>query len=277
MKSPVIFTCFAGRQKYLEILFVYVDKLIQKGLVDEFHVWDYSRNIDDNRFIRNYCMSRPKYRMISVFNDSFKEYYDFYTKARYPDPMTIIIKCDDDIVYIDIDQFSQFIENRRSYPDFLLASAAVINNPVCNLLQFKLGILPIDYFSDEKLANIANDVETVTYIHRYFLEKRQAVIDKSRSIKHLQPFDPRNGECRLSINFIAILGKDLDVFQTVAGGDDEVDLAIQIPIIFNRQNYIDTSFIVVHSAFSMQRNAGFDDDRYVNKYKYIAFHTETGG
>jgi hypothetical protein len=271
--APVILTCFAGRKRYLEILFVYVQKLMNSGHIHEFHIWDYTREIEDNKFIRDFSLKDPRFRLMSVFSrETFREYYNFYTKQRYPDPMTVIIKCDDDIVFIDVEQFPEFIERRRCNPDFLLGSAMVMNNPLCNCMQLSIGMISNDYFNNDDLAKLCHSMETPALIHQYFLEMRHRLVPDSRSLTNILPIDVSNGDTRLNINFFAILGKDLDVFQAVTASSDEVSIAIKLPIILRRINYIDPSFIVVHSAFDLQRRAGFDDTDFISKYKYIALH-----
>ena len=99
--SKVIFTCIAGRRRYLEILKVYIDQLLKRGLIDECHMWDYTRDPEDAIWLE------ANFDTIKKPNEKYNwhDYYDWYTTERYPDPDTVIVKCDDDIVYIDVDQF----------------------------------------------------------------------------------------------------------------------------------------------------------------------------
>jgi hypothetical protein len=246
---------------------------MNNGNIHEFHIWDYTREIEDTKFIRDFSLKDTRFRLMSVFSrNSWREYYDFYTKERYPDPMTVIVKCDDDMVFIDVNQFPVFIERRRRNPEFLLGSAMVMNNPVCNCMQLSIGMISNEYFTNDDLSKICHSSDTATLIHQYFLEMRYRLVPDSRTLDTILPIDVLNGDNRLNINFVAILGKDLDVFQAVTASDDEVSLSIRLPIILRRINYIDPSFIVVHSAFHKQRQNGFDDTDFVNKYKYIALH-----
>ena len=271
--APVIFTCFTGRRNYLEVLFVYVQKLLDKGYIDEFHMWDYTRDVEDTKFIRDFSMNDTRVHLMSVFSkSSWKEYYDFYTKQRYPDPMTVIVKCDDDILFIDVEHFPVFIMRRRDNPEFLLSTAMVMNNPVCNSIQLSMGMISSEYFSEETIGRLWYGKDTVKLIHKYFLELRHKLVPDSRGIDNIVPLDARDGAIRLNINFVAILGKDLDVFQAVEPTDDEGSLGQTLPIILRRYNYLDPSFIVVHSAYCKQREDGFDDTDFISKYKYIALH-----
>ena len=48
----VIWTCFAGRQRYLEILLRYIRYFLSKGLIHECHLWNYTRNPQDEDWLR---------------------------------------------------------------------------------------------------------------------------------------------------------------------------------------------------------------------------------
>lgn len=48
----VILITFAGRKDRMELLRTYALKLLDKGLLDEWHVWDFTRNDKDREYIR---------------------------------------------------------------------------------------------------------------------------------------------------------------------------------------------------------------------------------
>ncbi len=51
-KPKTILVTFAGRQDRMELLTRYVDLAIEAGLIDEWHVWDFSRNAADAQWLR---------------------------------------------------------------------------------------------------------------------------------------------------------------------------------------------------------------------------------
>lgn len=51
-KQKAILVTFAGRRDRMELLTRYVDQAIKEGLIDEWHVWDFSRNPADARWLR---------------------------------------------------------------------------------------------------------------------------------------------------------------------------------------------------------------------------------
>ena len=126
MSASVIFTCFAGRERYLKLLVPYVNTLLSRGLIDEVHFWDYTRDPSDADYIR----TLPFSIFVPKSKENWGDYYRYYTPAKYPNPDAVIIKCDDDIVYIDVDHFADFIAARRAHPEALIFSASVINNPM---------------------------------------------------------------------------------------------------------------------------------------------------
>ncbi|NBS67849.1 hypothetical protein EBT31_02905 [bacterium] len=255
--GKVILTCFAGRKRYLEVLFQYIPKL----KVDEVHIWDYTRESSDSTWLNSHC----PYEIIRPLDKStWKEYYMYYTSEKYA-PDDIIIKCDDDIVFIDTDQFDTFIENRRANPECLVAFAGIVNNRVCGLLHSEQKILP---FSEQDINLVYFSTEMCKMLHDYFVHNSEGVCARARKnggVTHLTP-DRLSNMC--NINFIAVLGKDLWAFQE-CWEQDEDKLSLTIPMEKRKLNYVDTSFTVSHMAFTQQRAAGFDEIPFLNIYKNL--------
>ena len=87
-----IISIFAGRQKNLEILKKYLDKALELNIIDEVHIWNYTRNETDEKYIKSIsnlkrCSSRSnKYTEIftPIINNEFyisvKASNDIYIK-----------------------------------------------------------------------------------------------------------------------------------------------------------------------------------------------------
>ena len=270
MGAPVILTCFAGRRRYLEILCKYVDVLINKGLVDEFHVWDYTRDPDDAIWIGENC---SRYKIFPVQDKStWKEYYMYYAKINYPDPDTVLIKCDDDIVFIDVDQFQSFVDLRRSRSQYFIAYASIVNNKVPGIIQRHFGQWPD--FSFEEVCNFMFSAEMCTRLHRWFLENSPKFLEISRTIPTPRRvcIVQKDPDALVNINFFAILAKDLHLFEH-CWERDEYDLSQRIPVFINRSNYIDPGFVVSHLSFTSQRKLGFDETDILKGYSDLAVTT----
>lgn len=273
----VIWTCFAGRKHNLAILLRYVIALIDRGIVHECHLWNFTRNSEDDRWLREHFEEmRPHHlsdypiKLMDVKDKkSWSEYYKHYTKERYDNH--IIIKCDDDVVYIDIDQFQKFLKRREESPDALLAFPSIVNNALCANYQQNAG------FFDEKRSGLG-EFPYNTCFGRLWKNGRIAEDLHNNFIDNLQEYklmskdmvtrDVQKG-VRVSINLFAILSKDLDIFNTI-GRDDELDLTVKKTLSTKRQNYIDLSCFVSHLAFYKQRSTGMNEKHLLDRYSCLA-------
>jgi glycosyltransferase involved in cell wall biosynthesis len=206
-----------------------------------------------------------RFKLMHVHNKrEWVEYYRHYTRERYPHPDTVIIKCDDDIVYIDTDAFAGFLARRRALREPLLAFPNIINNGVCADLQQQLdGLLPAPPAA-ERFQMLKAGCEPIVYsgglgqaVHRHFLdtlpEARAKLAALADPVWHL----PINH--RISINFFAILAADLDTLAMISGKDDEHELTQQLPGRVRRGHYVDRSMLVSHLGFGPQRRTGLDE------------------
>lgn len=263
--APVIFSCFAGRERYLRILIPYINQLVKKKLVTDVHMWDYTRNDSDASFLHEACSHFTI--LVPNSKETYTDYYKYYRSWRYPDPETVLIKSDDDIVYIDVSKFQEFIDERRAHKDAIMFSPAIVNNPVCQNIQKEVGLLP--GFKDSEY-NLADDADHARKIHAFFWE----LLHKSQSTDRIRIIPVSfNQQFKFNINFIAILGKDFDILfdnevieNTVC---DEPFLGSISPIKLQRSIYIDMHFIVAHMAFTGQRNNGFDETSLLARYSEL--------
>lgn len=252
--GKVIFTCFAGRRRYLEILSGYIYILLSKKLIDEVHMWDYTRNEEDSLWLRenwNECIMNVEDK------STYVEYYKYYSKERYPEDDTVLIKCDDDIVFIDIDEFENFIKNRRLNRLSLIMTACVINNPVCSCMLFQTTNL-----KPESENVVFFSPEHANHIHNTFLDGK---IEKA----HLKMLYFNLDGYKLNINFIAILSEHFEIISKNVGMKNDED---EINILLNRMNNpicMDSQLFVSHMAYTKQREDGFDETEFLEKYKII--------
>ncbi len=253
----VIFSCFAGRERYMSILSGYIDRLVSMNLVDEVHVWDYTRLESDAQWLRRRFNSHQIFEVED--KSTYKEYYQYYTSKRYPESDTVLIKCDDDIVYIDVDAFQSFVDARRIDPDAVFMSPFVINNPTCSASL--VHIHDDDDFEDLKDHKLMSAIHA-EYIHRRFLD---GTISKpsTRFLKYTP------NQMKLNINFIAILSKDFDVLfsnKKVYVADEDF-LSVIAPNILKRPIVVDMHCFVAHMAFTNQRLEGFDETKLLEEYR----------
>lgn len=280
-KITTILSIFAGRQPYMRILMKYVACLIRRGLVDECHVWDYSRNMADYKYLLEECSAHPDregIQLMGVRNKrSWREYYDYYAAKYEGREDVVLIKCDDDVVYIDVDAFPVFIQHRLAHPEVLFTFGTTINNGLVAHLQQRQGHhangeyptdrhrlghpksatcpfefeLRVDGFED-----LVGDGGKAAWLHEWFLKslkgRTHASVQHDESKVSVIPLGQR-----ISINFFAVLSKDLCLFSPAEGiSDDEKYLSQTLPLLVGRPNCIYTDMTVSHFAFGPQRETG---------------------
>lgn len=358
MQNKVIFTIFAGRKSNLEILFSYLETLYKSRDIDEVHVWNFTREVCDEEYIKEYLnnfnikkvydgetiefrdnMIIDKYRLnikdknlvISYINNnsetviqsivfnskekikirvnknikesyftvtcdndacniftstitdhmivkypdwklfnlenkkSWAEYYYYYSNQKDYSGDDVIIKCDDDIVFIDTLQFKTFIKRRIENQKYMLFFPNIINNGVIAYHQSKMELIPMDMPYDTFYGKLVNDGMLANDIHAHFCNNTISYLTKSRNIKNV--ISHKIGD-RISINFFAILAKHIFVYREV-GWDDEHDITVTIPNIHNWGIGIDMSMTVSHLGFSPQRKTGLNETLLIDMYKKV--------
>ena len=234
----------------MEILSIYIRKL----KVDEIHIWDYTRTKEDEDWLYKEwkdCIFTVKDKT------TFSEYYDYYNRERYPEEDTVLVKCDDDIVYIDVENFDQFIKKRIEFNHAFIVSPLVINQPTSSVLLYKNGLLNLQDPYIEMFSR-----EFAQLIHKKFI---------NGEIKKPSGFIEYSTEGHtFNINFIAILSRDFDVFQhKLFKENDEVAICSLVET-FGWKIISDLDFIVSHMAYTAQRDDGFEESELLEIYSNIA-------
>jgi hypothetical protein len=174
--------------------------------------------------------------------------YQYYNANAAEYSEAVILKCDDDIVYLDLDRLKEFVSFRRGHHEFLLVSANVVNNGVCAFFQQKSGVIldDDDTFElppDGLCGTLWSDGAKAERLHRLFLNRpsRFTATDD----------DPIAWNQRISINFVALLGKDLGFIPDIMV-DDEHDLCYGVRKRARKLNCIYPRFVASHLSFWKQ-------------------------
>jgi hypothetical protein len=263
-----IVTCFAGRRVFFSILYKYLAWLVLAGMVHEVHLWNFTRDPLDEEWFRSGAYNvdmLPQFKIMEVKDKKqWAEYYKHYADNKgslYQDD-DVIIKLDDDIVYIDVGAFPEFIMRRRRERDCLFAFPSIINNGVCAYYQdlygftsgfFEPNELPYDTF----YGRVVTDGKLAMRLHTMFCKHDRELTARARSLP--QPIVVHKLADRISINFFAVLGKDLHVFHDITD-DDEHQATVEVTKNHRRQHYIDMSMFVCHAMFGSQTGAMSQDD-----------------
>lgn len=238
--KKVILWCFAGRKLYMEIQLKYVTRLLEKyDFIERYDIWDMCRTPEDREYLKTLDDLHEKIRIChtpikeyaSWDDDICHNHFAYLYKNAYPTEKYydyIFVKLDDDITYLDVDNFDKFIEIRSKDESSFLVSANVVNN------------LHMDYHG--MYRNHDNFLKN-------FEENKNKKIDETNN-EIFQRYR------RLSINFSSYLGSDLHhierEFSNGIGKNDEWRLCYIIPKILNRQNLIVSDYYVSHFSFNSQ-------------------------
>ncbi len=172
--------------------------------------------------------------------------YHHYARRADDYAGTVFLKCDDDIIYLDVERLADFIRFRRQRPDYFMVSANVVNNGVCAHVQQQLGMLPKGFDTLEMppgghCGSLWESGRKAEALHRCFLANPSRFQQGGFFIP----------QARFSINFVSWLGEDLPHFDT-RFADDELDLTVTVPRFLGRANAIYLPFVVSHLSFRPQ-------------------------
>jgi hypothetical protein len=138
MKPTIIF-CFGGRKANMELQLPLIRRILDENPNVSYDLWNMARLPADNRYLRTIEGDR-----ITVINDfydpnhghaHFDKIYRHYTDPQYQGFQ--FVKIDDDVVFIETDRFSDFLDAIPLRGDVIL-SAKVVNNGACTPTELAL-------------------------------------------------------------------------------------------------------------------------------------------
>ena len=200
---------------------------------------------------------------------TWKNYYNYYDNAIFKDD--IIIKCDDDIVFIDLNklpQFIDFIKNKGDEYDLIYANT--INNGICaHFQQNKYNLIPTDlmileYPHEGYCGTLWESGEKSELLHNYFIENYQ----KFLNYEYNNDIVPINS--RFSINFIGYKGSKWYKIKDTCLDTNEDEHILTYDYVKNRgfKNILYTDFYVSHLSFFSQTHSMNIDDL-ISKYNIL--------
>jgi hypothetical protein len=290
--AMVVWTVFAGRRQALSLQLQYMISALEKQLVDEVHLWDYTckkaggaryynekEGLYNKRYIRLKLFERNDrffYAKPAGFNCSWNDYFQFYSRFLKPDD--IIMKFDDDILFVDTTRLGGYLRTIRKNPQVFLWSANVINNGKAGVLQTNDGMIREANVSISKelrprirgpgaaMGHLYRNGTHGLAIHREFLS------DPQRFFKPLPNKELRFLRTRISINCIALLGRHFPRaahYVNLNGGDDEHALTQYASVEQNETLVVYMPFLVSHASFSTQSTRKPDGLCCANIHEYV--------
>lgn len=195
---------------------------------------------------------------------TWKNYYQYYTNKIFEND--IIIKCDDDIVFIDINKLPNFIEFTKNN-NYDLVFANIINNGVSAYFQQnKYNLIPKNIMDLEYPAaggTLWENGKKAECLHNYFIENYKKFLDYNYN-NNIIPINTR-----FSINFFAYKGKNWHKIKD-SYIDDEYMLTVNY--VQNRKfnNVLYSDFYVSHLSFFKQIETGINIKDLIYKYKKLS-------
>lgn len=229
-------------------------------------------------FGKAYPVQKQKHPYVSVMKVHEKrcwnEYYRHYTKETYPNH--VIIKCDDDIVFIDPDRFKEFTDATMQDSASVMRFPSILNNGVGTYWQQQNGLIPrsLSIFPyDRDHGKLWGNGMLCHLLHEYFIAHHEQWLASSHATATSNTHNYKHpiGD-RISINFFAVATPNLDIYQIMHlnENNDELEITCEIPVIVNKPICIDFSMTVSHFGFYRQRETGLNESTLLPKYMELA-------
>ena len=244
---------FAGRRDRLRLQEKYWVQLFEQGLITEVHLWDFTRrdkNLTERVLNKDWIKRKAsQYKFVKVIHPKpqpvgfFNAFYQFY--AQKASPKDVIVKVDDDIVFVNVSEFKCFVKFVAQTEEAFTVSANVVNNGVIAHFQQALGSIPMSLGEMEFQGATLWQSSTKAYeLHRYFTDHPEEFY-KNIIIRYWM---------RVSINFIAYSGrKASDIYNVVCNSkDDGKEITVTASNNLGAVSLVYMRFVVAHVTFYKQ-------------------------
>jgi hypothetical protein len=162
---------FAGRKKFLEILFTYIDRY--KQYIDEYHIYAATDKEEDLNFIREWSETRSFVKVIWPDKEKYTSIDHFGKPYFNPELMwneawkncteedCVYVKLDDDIVYMDETLFTDFIDFRIKNEQYPMVYPLIVNNSFCSWVsQEKMGYnFPLTSVYNQTWSSVSTELQ----------------------------------------------------------------------------------------------------------------------
>jgi len=261
----VLYTIFAGRKATLELQSPYIQELLNKNIINEVHLWDFTckqqqqQRKENSEYLRNTLLPLDERIYIIQVNEEecdWQEYYDFYTPLLVDDN-DVLLKVDDDIIFIDTTRVQAFVDTIRGpyRDDVYLWSANIINNGISAALQNLDGKIPLT------LGNMRSEVKCPRTgclhmnsnvglsLHNEFLSDPNKFFTTEKELRLIQS--------RISINFVGWSGKQYVpktamYVRNYIPNEDEMAVTQLAWEIYHEKLVVFMPLVVSHASFNMQ-------------------------
>lgn len=248
-----VVTCSpVGRKRYVEIQVKYLLKI--RDIIDKHIFWINTKVKEDLEYFDSLIEQYPDFFEKQELDDdpNFQKnlnvgrFYKYYT-----DEKTVYCKIDDDIVFMELSKFEDFLRFRINNPQYFLVFANTINSGLSFFLHNKFGAFDFNPFPSVDYSSWNEAWKNYSYAIYSFQQLQKRLMEGTLDRFHFGNWILSDFE-RHSINFISWLGPEFAKIDTW-GMDDEEWLSRFKPGERMMPNVIYGDFVVAHYAFFTQR------------------------
>ena len=231
----------------------------------------YFKTTNDSVTILDYePINNKGFYFMDTCEKSWKNYYQYYTDEQYK--CSTIIKCDDDIVFIDLKKLPNFIDFVKNN-DYDLVFANTINNGVSAYYQqnyFDLipsTLMKLEFPNDNIYGlggggSLWKSGEKGQKLHNYFIDNYSTFVDYNFH-NIVIPINTR-----FSINFFGFKGSNWNKISDCYF-DDERILTVDYVKNRNFKNILYCDLFVSHLSFYKQIETNIDLNYLINRYNQL--------
>jgi hypothetical protein len=261
---------FMGREHNIRILLPYIEKALEVNAIDRYYMIDMTRKMSDHELIhaeqkrlsekyadRVFIVNGEKQKKLLQSGEKIEggDWSPFYSFLDTFSDNDIIIKCDDDTMFIDVDTLRAAAELRWKNQTPFLMHANTINNGICAYHQQKKNIwrFPVKGMGTYPYTGLTGPLfadrgELASQCHKQFTSD---LIEDPKNLERYKLKENIYFANRVSINFIFMLGKDRHELKKIST-QDEYLTSSKLPQKFDRPNMIIGDFVVVHHSYGAQ-------------------------
>lgn len=276
---------FMGRQGNLEILLPYVERALAIDAVDHYYMIDMTRCDSDHEYIANKQKemndqfpgrvhlvnhaTRKKQLKDGTWKETLGYWKPFYEFCETFNDDDIVIKCDDDTLFFDIETLKAACEFRWNNKSPFLMHANTINNGICAYHQSNKGMwsdtLTKEYPTSGLTGPLFSHPDIACDHHEQFTKdicNDYSNIEKYKLDKNIY------FNARVSINFIFMLGKDRALYKDIDSQDEYV-ISSKVGQAIDRPNMIIGDFVAAHHTYGVQEPV-MEERNTLQAYKKLA-------
>lgn len=289
--DELIVLTFAGRKKYLEVLFKYILKY--KKYITEYHIYLATNNKEDVDFIYEFESNNKDFVKVISKEPSFYESGNFdkvmiwYMANKNCIEDKVYLRIDDDVLFLDENLFTNFIDYRKK-STAPLVYPIILNNVISSPILQKYGKVNINNesnilknwkdtsdrikptidsmksnFPDSfRLHNIVSQDEVLCpvswgnfdYVYQIHNQSLSHIKNNTISDLYIDNISLVNYE-PMSIQCCSWLGKDMRKYIEEFGAvgiEEEPWFAIFLPMWLNKPNEVFGGAIISHFSYWVQ-------------------------